>query len=83
MTNNDPRIWFDIYILYGDQSTSEISSMRCSEQCIDGYFNGFIDVVQDKSDPEATLVFKGSATKNDVVALDKFSLGDFRLKTNV
>ena len=72
--NKDPTIWFEFFVQYSDKKTSEVTTMDCTVHCIDGFFfNGFMDIEQDRVDPAASLIIKGYASSVDKFALSKVS----------
>ena len=82
--NNEPALWFNFYVKYTDNSKSEVSTMSCTDQCIDGFFfNGFVDIEQDREDKFAHLVIDGYASSLDKITISKVTLGDMKMETKV
>ena len=74
VTNNDPTIWFEFFVRYSDQTTSEKTTMNCMEKCIDGvFFIGYMDIEQNRVDQSASLIIKGYASSVDKISLSKVS----------
>ena len=72
----------NVSLRYSDDTFSSIVHFDCSRSCVDGGFQGSIDVINERND-EVDLVIDGVMFKQDVFIIEKIALGDLILKSKI
>ena len=69
-----------LYLSYVDLSQSERQNISCADDCINGRFDGLIDLKNYKNDPNAQLVIGGQVTDRDLITVMDIELGNLMQK---